>query len=61
MRDTDDQDSAVKTPVFAGLAMPLKNRRFTNHEVRMSKVGLRDGSLSFEILRFSILRFCGFA
>ncbi len=27
----------------------------------MLKAGIRNGSLSFDILRFSILRFCGFA
>jgi hypothetical protein len=33
----------------------------TNHEVRMSKVGIRNGLFSFDILRLGILRFCGFA
>jgi hypothetical protein len=30
---SDGVDAAAKIPEFAGLAMPLKNRRFTNHEV----------------------------
>ncbi len=33
----------------------------TNHDLRMSKYGTRDLSLSFDILRLDILRFCGSA
>jgi hypothetical protein len=54
-------DAAVKAPESAGLAMSRENRRLTNHDFRMSKVGIRDGSLSFEILRLGVLRFCGSA
>ncbi|OGV86662.1 MAG: hypothetical protein A2340_02140 [Lentisphaerae bacterium RIFOXYB12_FULL_60_10] len=52
-------DAGLKTPESAGLTMFRKNRRLTNYKHRMSKGGIRDGSLSFDILRLGILRFRG--
>jgi hypothetical protein len=45
--------AAVKVPESAGLAISRKNRRLSNHEVRMSMVWIRHVSSFFDILRFS--------
>ena len=55
---TPNVDADPKTPESAGLAMFRKNRRLTNDEHRMSTGGIRGDSLSFDILRLGILRFC---
>ena len=36
------------------VAMAQKNRRLTKHDLRMSKAWIRDGTLSFDILRFAL-------
>lgn len=54
-----DVAAAVKVPNFAGLGMSQTNRRMSNAELRMSKAVVGCSGLSFVILRFGVLRFCG--
>lgn len=51
-------DAAVKIPEFDGLDRSPRNRRLTNHDLRMSKVRIIDGPLSFYIRRLGILLVC---
>jgi hypothetical protein len=52
-------DTGVKVPDFAGLGMSQTNRRISIAELRRLKSDAGPIRSSFEILRFSILRFCG--
>jgi hypothetical protein len=54
-----DVDAGVKVSIFAGLGVFLTNRRMPIADLRMSKVRTVLPALSFDILRFGVLRFCG--
>jgi hypothetical protein len=58
-RRVTDVDAGVKVSIFAGLGVSLGNRRMPIADLRMSKVRTVLPALSFDILRFGVLRFCG--
>jgi hypothetical protein len=59
LRSRANVAAAVKVPNFAGLGMSRTNRRIPNTELRMSKAAIGERGLSFVILQFGVLRFCG--